>query len=575
MVNLDTETVLAAYVVSSAITTLVIFTVWRQNRKRFAGTGYWLACFLMQSLGVLLLSLRGGVPALLSTVLGNGLFMVGAAYLLFGLERFVLVRGRWLPPLVLCAAFIIVEIYFTVASPSLEARNINFSVCLSALCAMGAWTMLGRVGPEIRRITLPIGLIMIAYCAASLLRIIADLTVPVGNDFLHSNIFDTLLILAYQMLSIALTFGLLLMVNRRLTGELVSDIAMRMRVEEILFLRLSLWEYAASHSIEDLMQRALDGIQGILGSPIGFYHFVDEDQRNLSLQAWSTRTLKEYCVAEGRGMHYSLDRAGVWADCVRERRPIVHNDYESLPNRKGLPEGHARLVRELVVPTLRGGRVVSVLGVGNKPVEYDDKDVELLSSVADIVWTIIDRKRTEDRITGLQAQLREMAVRDSLTGLFNRHYLRETMKRELARAAREARAVAFIMIDIDHFKQVNDALGHAAGDAVLKNLADLLTRNSRAGDTVYRYGGEEFLAILPGVDADSAFQIAEKWRMGFEGSAARKETGGADPTISCGISVFPRDGAEGEALILAADKALYAAKEAGRNRSLIYRAACP
>jgi diguanylate cyclase (GGDEF)-like protein len=334
-----------------------------------------------------------------------------------------------------------------------------------------------------------------------------------------------------------------------------------------------LWEYAAEHNVDELMQKALDEIERITESPISFYHFVMEDQITLSLQAWSTRTRQEFCKAEGRGMHYGLDSAGVWADCIRERKPIVHNDYASLPGRKGMPEGHAVVTRELVVPTFHGGAIVSVLGIGNKPTPYTEADVELLSSIADTVWVIVDHKRTEDEIHVLQGKLEEMAVHDSLTGLYNRHYLDVTLKRELARAAREKYPVSFVMIDIDRFKRVNDTFGHKAGDAVLQNLASLLTENSRASDIIFRFGGEEFLAVLPKVKVDLAYQIAEKWRKNFLESTELLGYGGVKATISCGIAAFPRHGTTAAELIAIADEAMYQAKAAGRNQSTIWKPA--
>jgi len=167
------------------------------------------------------------------------------------------------------------------------------------------------------------------------------------------------------------------------------------RVRRLLEARLTLLEYATTHSLEDVLTRALDLAGNLVNSPIGFYHFVDEDQQGLSLQQWSTRTLKEFCRAEGRGLHYGIDQAGVWADALREKRPVVHNDYASLPDRRGLPEGHAQVIRELVVPILREGRVVAILGVGNKPEEYTEKDLETVAYLADITWEIVVQKRTE------------------------------------------------------------------------------------------------------------------------------------------------------------------------------------
>jgi PAS domain S-box-containing protein len=162
--------------------------------------------------------------------------------------------------------------------------------------------------------------------------------------------------------------------------------------------RLDLIEYAAAHSLDELLSKALDEVCAFVDSPIGFYHFVESDQKTLSLHQWSTRTLNEFCRAQGKGRHYSIDEAGVWVDCVRERKPVIHNDYSSLEHRKGTPEGHARLVRELVVPVIREGKIVAILGVGNKPVDYTEMDAETVAYLADVTWEIVGRKRNEEKI---------------------------------------------------------------------------------------------------------------------------------------------------------------------------------
>ncbi len=183
------------------------------------------------------------------------------------------------------------------------------------------------------------------------------------------------------------------------------DITAQKQAEAISRLRLKLFEFAADHSLEELMQKALDEIGQITSSPIGFYHFVEPDQKTLSLQAWSTRTLQEFCQAEGKGLHYSIDEAGVWVDAVYLRKAVIHNDYATLPHRKGMPPGHAEVKRELVVPTMREGCVVSILGVGNKPSNYNEKDAELVTYVADVIWTIVERKRSEAQLRDYQRQL--------------------------------------------------------------------------------------------------------------------------------------------------------------------------
>lgn len=166
----------------------------------------------------------------------------------------------------------------------------------------------------------------------------------------------------------------------------------------------------------------------------------------------------------------------------------------------------------------------------------------------------------------LQAELREQAIRDPLTGLYNRRYLDETLDRELARAAREGYPVSFLVCDIDRFKQVNDTYGHSAGDLVLKNLADQLTSNARVGDIVCRFGGEEFLVILPDVSSETALHIAERSRKAFQEASVIFEDHEIQATLSCGIAAFPLHGTGSAELIAAADRAMYQAKADGRNR---------
>lgn len=177
-----------------------------------------------------------------------------------------------------------------------------------------------------------------------------------------------------------------------------------------------------------------------------------------------------------------------------------------------------------------------------------------------------------DAIKLLQVELREQVIRDPLTGLYNRRYLNEFMGHELARAARERYSVCFVMIDIDHFKKINDAFGHDAGDAVLRKLASQLLSQARVVDIICRYGGEEFVAILPNVTAEIAFQITQRWRLFFMGSTMPLGFHTAKATISCGISEYPVHGTIGSDLITLADKAMYQAKAKGRNQVVIWQA---
>jgi PAS domain S-box-containing protein len=191
--------------------------------------------------------------------------------------------------------------------------------------------------------------------------------------------------------------------------HIAKNISERKRAENLIRVRLSLVEFAAAHSLEELLQKTLDEVGALTESPIGFYHFVDKDQKTLSLQAWSTRTVNEFCKAEGLGMHYGIDKAGVWVDCVRQRQPVIHNDYYSLPHRKGFPEGHAPVVRELVVPIMRGGSIVAILGIGNKPTNYNEIDVEVVSYLADVAWEIAERMRAEGALRESEEKFKDLS----------------------------------------------------------------------------------------------------------------------------------------------------------------------
>lgn len=171
----------------------------------------------------------------------------------------------------------------------------------------------------------------------------------------------------------------------------------------------------------------------------------------------------------------------------------------------------------------------------------------------------------------LQSTLEEQATIDPLTGLYNRRYLDTAIARELARCKREKLPLALIMIDVDHFKKVNDTYGHPGGDEVLKKLAALLLESIRATDVACRYGGEEFLLLLPGMSPEMAAARADKWRMAFAELIVRLDDLPMQATISLGISNYPQHGDSLTELAHCADLALYRAKNDGRNRVVVYR----
>ncbi|RQD68874.1 MAG: PAS domain S-box protein [Tindallia sp. MSAO_Bac2] len=192
---------------------------------------------------------------------------------------------------------------------------------------------------------------------------------------------------------------------------IVKDITDRKQTENMIQARVNLLTFASGHSLDEVLQKTLDEACAMVNSPIGFYHFVSEDEKTLTLKAWSTDTLNHFCqMGDKRGMHYSVDEAGVWVDATRKRRPVIHNDYASLSHRKEIPEDHAFVNRELVVPIMRSERIVAILGVGNKPKDYTEKDIQIISFFADVAWEIAEDKFDEQRLIDYTKKLEESKI---------------------------------------------------------------------------------------------------------------------------------------------------------------------
>jgi PAS domain S-box-containing protein len=204
-----------------------------------------------------------------------------------------------------------------------------------------------------------------------------------------------------------IVFPLLYLLSFR---PLLLHIKQRYWAEQIIKARLRIAQYANMHSLIELLQFILDEIEALTGSTIGYFHFLEDDQTTLRLQAWSTNTVKNMCSVTNTDTHYSVDRAGVWADCIRQRKPVIHNDYASLPasRRKGMPEGHAPVSRELAVPIMRNEKIVAIIGVGNKPDVFRMDDVESVSTLADFAWDIVKQKQAGDALRQSEEKFRTL-----------------------------------------------------------------------------------------------------------------------------------------------------------------------
>lgn len=246
---------------------------------------------------------------------------------------------------------------------------------------------------------------------------------------------------------------------------------------------------------------------------------------------------------------------GVLSRAVQSSRPIIENDVAAAP---GHIRGFEETQSEMAVPLIFMGEKMGALSLeSSRRHAFNDDDLQPLEAVADIVAGAIKNAAYLERA-------RQLAYLDGLTGIFNRRFFEMRITEELERANRYGHSLAVIMVDIDHFKRLNDEFGHLLGDEVLRQVSAIFSSQLRKGDVVCRYGGEEFALLLPETSCENAVEAAEKLRRLIE----QHNFPGVplSVTASAGVASFPRFGATRDAIVSAADGALYSAKQNGRNR---------
>lgn len=207
---------------------------------------------------------------------------------------------------------------------------------------------------------------------------------------------------------------------------------------------------------------------------------------------------------------------------------------------------------------------------GRIVVAHDITDRKWLEN--DLQFANESLKNQLEEITHLRNELKEQAIRDPLTKVYNRRFLADAMDRELAQADRHEKPASVVILDIDFFKQFNDTYGHRCGDFVLQYIAQFLGERIRRGDVLCRYGGEEFVVFMPSAPLAAAYQRANTWRNEIANAFIEYEGLYLKTSFSAGVAGFPTHGSTSDAILQAADKALYRAKNTGRNRVILYEA---
>ena len=288
---------------------------------------------------------------------------------------------------------------------------------------------------------------------------------------------------------------------------------------------------------------------------------LDDSQNNVeTVAAWGESSptesifAPEDCWALRRGKAHAVGNSGSEPIC----RHITHPPSDGY----------------LCVPMMSQGKALGTLCLLKSPDNvHQSKEILLLSKESVMQQLAIAFARQVELALAnlkLRETLHNQAIRDPLTGLFNRRYLEESLKREIYRAERKGTSLGIIMLDIDHFKRFNDTHGHAAGDALLHELGKFLKAHIRGADIACRYGGEEFTLILPDVSVEDARQRAEQLRERVRYLIVQDNNQTLNGvTLSLGVAVFPLNGSTMEAVLRAADLALYRAKHEGRNRVVV------
>jgi diguanylate cyclase (GGDEF)-like protein len=221
----------------------------------------------------------------------------------------------------------------------------------------------------------------------------------------------------------------------------------------------------------------------------------------------------------------------------------------------------------LCVPLMAQGASLGILHIRTLSCALQGREAGGLAAKQRLAVAIAENLALALANLKLRETLQNQAIRDPLTGLYNRRYLEETMDRELHRSQRLKAHLGVVMMDLDHFKDFNDTYGHGAGDCLLTALAGVLTTGIRTEDIVCRYGGEEFLLVMPGAPLAATMERAENLRQAVKALQIQyHDRFLKSPTLSLGVAIFPDHGGTAAEIIAAADAALYRAKQAGRDR---------
>ena len=324
-------------------------------------------------------------------------------------------------------------------------------------------------------------------------------------------------------------------------------------------------EISTIKNYEHLLQTILEKSAHLLMAEQGSLMMVDRDTDALLLEARKgARAAQHEKMPKGEGISGRVAAQG---------EPLLVEDVEHDPRVLQKNRSHYKTPSCISVPLKIGDQMIGVLNLADKITGkvFDQDDLQVIQSFAAYAAVVLERNTLHRQAE----RLKTLSITDPLTGLLNRRYFQERLEEELVRAERHRRSMSLLMLDVDGFKKLNDTLGHPAGDRALKLVAENLVKSVRTIDIIARYGGDEFVVILPETDVHTTFHVAERIRSDIQAGKyalqGDSERSSLPVTVSIGIAAYPDHGTSSEILLARADKALYEAKALGKNRIELYR----
>jgi len=314
----------------------------------------------------------------------------------------------------------------------------------------------------------------------------------------------------------------------------------------------------SSLELDEVLQNILHSAMAVMDMPAGSIALYDAESSQLELRAHAG--LSEQFVALDR---WRVNSGGLTYEILDRGELFIIKDTESTDffnNPLAIKEG----IRSLIAAPLKiQKKTIGVLYLDDfKPREFFEEKLELLSILTSFATMSIDHARLHEKTA-------QLACTDGLTGLYNHRQFKKNFIDEVSRANRYNKTLSIILFDVDNFKKFNDTYGHPNGDIVLQEMATMLHELLRDCDTIYRYGGEEFVALLPETALPEAIRVAERIRIFVETESPRFLTGITKThgvTVSVGVASVPEDGTDANALLKSVDDLMYKAKSEGKNK---------